>query len=335
MTMRARRDVEIFNMSFLDVISCGFGAVIILLVISLAFEPKTVELISKDLKNDISEKIKLREEITKNSQALSRDLATKKKNLEQLVARVVSLKGNWSHARRNLSAAMASADQQKKKEETLKTTQQKLTLEMKRLLNQAPPKLPSKNSTIGGIPVDSEYIIFVIDTSGSMKQAAWHLVVKKIREILKVYPRVRGIQVMNDMGTYMFPTYRGQWIPDTPGRRKAVIDRLRSWVIFSNSSPVEGIYAAVKTFYRPGRPTSVFVFGDDFNGPNINSVLKTISLINKKNAAGQSQVRIHTFGFPVYAVSKNKSKNLMRFAHLMRLLAENNSGSFVGLNSLN
>jgi hypothetical protein len=27
-------------------------------------------------------------------------------------------------------------------------------------------------------------------------------------------------------------------------------------------------------------------------------------------------------------------KNLTRFAHLMRLLAENNAGSFVGLNSL-
>ena len=33
MGKRKRRDVDIFNMSFLDVVSCGFGAIILLLVI--------------------------------------------------------------------------------------------------------------------------------------------------------------------------------------------------------------------------------------------------------------------------------------------------------------
>jgi hypothetical protein len=167
-----------------------------------------------------------------------------------------------------------------------------------------------------------------------MKQGAWPLVVRKVKEILSVYPKVKGIQVLNDMGTYMFATYAGQWIPDTPRRRAIVIDRLRTWVSFSNSSPVEGVLHAIGKFYRPDRPTSIFVLGDDFNGKSIDNVIKAVARINRKNAAGRSLVRIHTFGFPVLTLLTTRSENFIRFAHLMRILAEQNSGSFVGLNSL-
>ena len=87
-------------------------------------------------------------------------------------------------------------------------------------------------------------IILAIDTSGSMFRYAWPKVIEQFVETLTVYPKLKGIQIMNDMGAYMFSSYRGQWIPDTPGRRQAIIDRLRTWNAFSNSSPVEGIMSA-------------------------------------------------------------------------------------------
>ena len=126
---------------------------------------------------------------------------------------------------------------------------------------------PFDDTTVGGIPVDSEYVIFVIDTSGSMYNYAWDLLLDKIIETLEIYPEVKGIQVMNDMGEYMFSRYAGKWIPDTPGRRKAIIDRLRTWNAFSNSSPVEGITQAVRRFYGPDKKISIYVFGDEFTGP--------------------------------------------------------------------
>ena len=94
---------------------------------------------------------------------------------------------------------------------------QTLTEEMKRLLKQQPRRI---DSSVGGIPVDSEYIIFIIDTSGSMQRFAWAMVQKKLRETLDVYPKVKGIQIMNDMGEYMFTQYRGKWIPNSPARRR-------------------------------------------------------------------------------------------------------------------
>jgi hypothetical protein len=153
--------------------------------------------------------------------------------------------------------------------------QQDLTEEMKRLLGRSYRRRP-EDATVGGIPVDREYIIFIIDTSGSMHNYAWPLVVKKMEETLNIYPKVKGIQVMNDMGQYMFKNYARKWIPDTPGRRRIILDRLRRWTPFSNSSPVEGITHAIRTYAAPDKKISLYVFGDEFTGKSIDSVIEKI-----------------------------------------------------------
>lgn len=332
---RQRREIEVFNLSFLDVISCGFGAVILLLVVALAFEPATIQTISKDLRSQVARKETSRAQLVAESQTLNRALAEKQAALTDVAARVAALSESWDKTQKQTAASQAKAREQSRIEQQLKIVQQSLTDEMKRLLSQPDYRPPRADATIGGLPVDSEYIVFIIDTSGSMKYGAWPLVIRKIEEILSVYPKVKGLQVLSDMGTYMFPSYRGQWIPDTPERRAVILKTLKTWSVFSNSSPVEGILAAVQTFYRPDRPTSIFVFGDDFNGPNIDDVVTAVARTNKKNAAGQTQIRIHTMGFPVLPLlAQQQRENFIRFAHLMRILAEQNSGSFVGLNSL-
>ena len=40
---KGRREIEVFSLSFLDVVSCGFGAIILLLVISRFSEPTVIE----------------------------------------------------------------------------------------------------------------------------------------------------------------------------------------------------------------------------------------------------------------------------------------------------
>jgi hypothetical protein len=209
---------------------------------------------------------------------------------------------------------------------------QELTAEMKRLLKKIPRNVAKPS--VGGIPVDSEYIIFIIDTSGSMQRNAWALVQKKLAETLEVYPQVKGIQVMNDMGTYMFPQYRGKWIPDTPARRRAIISNLSVWRSFSNSSPVEGITAAINTFYAGDKKISLYVFGDEFSGPAIQPVIDQIDRINKVAADGTRRVRIHAVGFPVMLQDRFGPGNTgERFATLMRILCQKNGGTFVGLNT--
>ncbi len=203
---------------------------------------------------------------------------------------------------------------------------------MERLLANYEP--PVEDYKVGGIPVDSEYIIFIVDTSGSMQQYAWDRVQRQIRETLEVYPTVKGIQILNDEGEYMFKSYRNEWIPDTPARREAIIDGMRNWNAFSNSSPREGILEAIETFYDPNKKVSLYVYSDDFAQGSINAVVREVDRRNRLDAEGNRRVRIHAVAFPVYfEVTGGELLSAAKFAVLMRVLCQRNGGTFVALPS--
>jgi len=329
---RSRREISVFNLSFLDVISCGFGAIILLLVILKGAEPMVVEKMSVNLTGLVAKLEREIDEIRGETQVLNRELTARKRQLSKEEEKLARLNGELSAVEGQFETADLDLSAQTRIEAQLETARQQLTEEMRRLRSNAPP--PATDSIIGGVPVDSEYIIFVIDTSGSMQHFAWPLVRRKMEEILAIYPRIKGIQVMNDMGDYMFSQYAGRWIPDSPARRKSILRRLASWSPFSNSSPVEGVTSAIRRFHTSGKRISIYVFGDDFSRGSIQDVIDTVNTINRRGHRGEKLVRIHAVGFPVLFNHNGTEMNIARFAALMRRLAEDNNGSFVGLNSL-
>jgi hypothetical protein len=327
-----RRDIEIFSLSFLDVICCGFGAIILLFVLSKFAEPIIIEEVREDLQAEIARLEQELHEIRGETAVLNRELKGQKVQLSEEKKNLARLQGDLSDIRGQFAASDQHAEVQNIIEEKLARAMQELTEEVQRLLKQQPKK---SDSSVGGIPVDSEYIIFIIDTSGSMQRNAWGLVQKKLAETLRVYPKVKGIQIMNDMGVYMFSQYAGKWIPDTPGRRRAIISNLTTWRSFSNSSPVEGIRAAIKTFYAGDKKISLYVFGDEFSGNAIQPVIEEVDRINQAFGKDQRRVRIHAVGFPVLLKDKvGRGNTGERFATLMRILCYKNGGTFVGLNSI-
>ena len=329
--MKKRRDIEIFSLSFLDVICCGFGAIILLFVLSKFAEPVVIERLSADFKAQIVALEQQLHLIRGQTAIANRRLQGLQKQLADEQKRLARLQGDLFRIQGQFAASSQSAQVQNIIEGQLAQARQELTAEMQRLLKKQPLK---RRPSVGGIPVDSEYIIFIIDTSGSMQRHAWALVQKKLAETLKVYPRVKGIQVINDMGNYMFSSYRGRWIPDSPARRRAIIANLSTWRSFSNSSPVEGIEAAIRTFYAPGRKISLYVFGDEFSGGDMQSVMETVDRLNRAGADGSRRVRIHAVGFPtVMEFTDRRGNTGERFATLMRVLCQKNGGTFVGLNS--
>ena len=321
-----RRETEIFSISFLDCITCGLGSVVLLLVLSNMRAPE-IEQSEEDAKEQI---LKLQDElvdIAGQTDILNRDLKARQEQLTEEKKRIARLHGDLSDIRGKYAASKQEADVANQLEGRLASAQQSLTDEMKRLLGQGFRR--KKDDAIGGIPVDSEYIIFIIDTSGSMFNYAWPMLLVKVEETLNLYPHVKGFQVMNDEGTYMFSGYRGKWIPDTPAQRRTVIDRLRTWNAFSNSSPIEGIVEAIRTYHAKDKKISLYVFGDEFTGSSIDSVVKGVDIINREDQTGERRVRIHAIGFPVRPDAPQYTS--IRFSTLMRILCQRNGGSFVGL----
>ncbi|MEE4361451.1 MAG: hypothetical protein V2I63_07990 [Pseudomonadales bacterium] len=330
MARRGRREIADSGLSFLDVISCGFGAVILLLIITKTVEPVVLEKTTADLEGMLAKLQRELFDIRGETRDVRREVTDKRKELEDALNRIAVLEREYSATDAAYQAARGRATSLEGEAENLASARQSLTEEMERLLGR---DYQSSNDLVGGIPVDSEYIIFVIDTSGSMFNYSWNTMIEKLVETLEIYPEVKGIQVMNDMGDYMFGNYAGQWIPDTPGRRRVIIERLRSWNPFSNSSPVEGITRAISTFWAPDRKISIYVFGDEFTGDSISAVVDTVDRINRADESGQRRVRIHGVGFPVqFSRPENLQGTGIRFAALMRELARRNGGTFVGLN---
>jgi len=325
MKKERRREAQEFSMSFLDVICCGFGAIILLLMITKTAEPIVLEKSIVDLDGQVNARKDTLFEIRGQVTQLQRQQDETQDALDELLAQLAVKKDKESEILGEFTTTTELVDDTNAGLEQLAAAKQKLTEEMERLLGLG---FKRTTSTIGGIPVDSEYIIFVIDTSGSMQSNVWGLVNQKISETLAIYPKVKGVQVMNDMGEYMFPSFRDRWIPDSPQRRRSITNRLRNWAPFSNSSPVEGIEKAVTTFYAPDRKISIYVFGDDFGG-SVEEVVDTIDQINKRDANGDRLVRIHAVGFPVHM--RQLRGRAFRFAALMRELAYRNDGTFVGL----
>ena len=271
---RERRPFEVFSLSFLDVVCCGFGAIILLFVLNKMGEPAALERAKEDLSGLLA---RLEEELAVvrgETTVLNRDLRGREEQVSEERLKVARLQGDLSRVQGQFAATKELSEVQDIIAGRLRAAQQELSEEMKRLQKQQeeayrrPPDAP-----VGGIPVDSEYVVFIIDTSGSMQRFAWPAVRKKMDEVLNAYPKVRGLQIMNDEGVYMFPHYAGKWIPDTPARRQAIRERLSSWNAFSNSSPVEGIEAAIKTFWSADKKISLYVLGDEFTGDSIDEVL--------------------------------------------------------------
>ncbi len=324
--MRHRRAIEEFSVSFLDVICCGFGAIILLLMITKTVAPVLLEKSYVNLQGQVASREQALFEIRGKVTDLNRQVDDAEANLQTRLERLADLQ-------RELSIILGQFDNLSESQEEVSTqnlklaaAKQSLTDEMQRLLG-----LDFKRSSglVGGITVDSEYIIFVIDTSGSMQSVAWPQVVRKVSETLAIYPSVKGIQVMNDMGDYMFSRYAGRWLEDTPAIRNSIIQTLQNWAPFSNSSPVEGITAAINTYYDPDKRISIYVFGDDYTGNSIEEVVDAIDQVNLRDESGRRRVRIHAIGFPVYLDRPNA--RVYRFAALMRELAYRNDGTFVGL----
>lgn len=310
------RDFDIFTLSFLDIISCGFGAVVLLVLIS---------------KTDISP-ISTVEEDARG--LLERVLSTEAQN-SSLQAELIAAHDAVSSKRtllKSMETLSAKANQQQQaaqqqvatvKDDVAGLEAVQNSLQRLKQSNLSRHTADVRDDEVGGIPVDSDYVVFIVDTSGSMRDI-WGRVTKEVENIIKIHPKIKGFQILNDNGAHILSSYQGRWIPDTPQRRKSVIDLFKTWQSASNSSPIEGLEVALKTYVNPNVKVSIYIFGDDYTGSSFDPVIDALVKLNTNKITGAKLARVHGVGF----MSKYSTN---RYATLMREIARRNDGTFIAL----
>ena len=328
MPIGKRREFEVFTLSFLDCICCGFGAIILLLVLTDVGQPIVIERSEKDLKGQIDALQRQLFDLRGETDVLNREMQGRIQERDNEKLKAAILAGDLSKIRGEFKASIGEATVTNKVEQELVALYQTLTAEQQRLMKNAPKRIDTVPA-VGGIPVDSEWIIFVIDTSGSMQADNWENAQMVMKEILDIYPKVKGLQILDDEGKPLFPSTKGQWLQDTPAQRAKTLSAMVNWKAYSNSSPVEGIGAAVQGWWAADKKISVYVIGDDFTGGSIEAALSAVRKYNPVDRQGRHRIRIHAIGMPDGPNSPPFINS--RFAALMRAMCDDNEGTFVGL----
>jgi len=313
---RKKRDFDIFSLSFLDIITCGFGAVVLLVLISsnsnspmAAAEEEAIALLQQVLSV---------EKVVKN---LQKKLANERGDV---VAKELLLSSMQKMSDNSKLQQLSVKEQSKKLMEDLAGLEliQSSLSKLKRA-SISPNKEVKRDNEVGGIPVDSDYVVFIVDTSGSMKEI-WERVTRELENVIRIHPKIKGFQILNDNGAHILSGYEGRWIPDTPKRRESVINLFKTWNSASNSSPVEGLEVALRRYANPNTKLSIYIFGDEYSGPSYDPVINALVNLNTNRVTGGLLARIHAVGF-----ISNYSTG--RFATLMREVTRRNNGTFIAL----
>ncbi|KKM95911.1 hypothetical protein LCGC14_1183450 [marine sediment metagenome] len=312
---RREKGIDIFSLSFLDIISCGFGAVVMLILISKT-DVDTAPTGANDVSAMLTQLVSLQNSVTEIQQEMTQQLDSLSQLSEQkqsVAAASKSLENKLQSLNQQQAATAESIAGLGLVEERLKQA------------SLSTPQKPSnkRDANVGGIPVDSDYVVFIVDTSGSMKNI-WGTVSQELVNVLNIHPQVKGFQILNDMGQSLISGYDGKWMPDTPARRQSVIGLFKKWNAVSNSSPVEGLDVALRKYAKANITTSIYVFGDDYTGSSYDAVIASVSQKNKQLSSGRRLAKIHAIGF----VSPGTTD---RFSILMREMTKENDGTFIAL----
>ena len=215
--MRRRREFEIFSMSFLDAICCGFGAMILLFLVTRTSEPARLEQSERDLDGLIAQYEQELNEIVGETERVRRHEATTTSERRHGSPQIEDLREQLERIRAQVLAVEdpTLTEEVQNRLASAKQSLDRRDAALARRLSAADRRIQgrrhSRRQRVHHLP--DRHV-------GQHAEYQWDRVQQQLRETLEVYPTVKGIQIMNDEGEYMFKSYRDEWIPDTPTRRK-------------------------------------------------------------------------------------------------------------------
>lgn len=180
-----RREIEVFSLSFLDVICCGFGAIILMVMLLTAQVvtqragkvedlQKQLEEVTKDYEAAREKKLKLKRQSAAAAAAPDTDAA-----LKQVENQIEGLSTQLNDAQRQAQSAGTEA---KEREDAIKSlAKAKIALENAKRILESKPAAPQdagsstvefagqgRRQYLTGLKLDGDRTLILVDTSASM-----------------------------------------------------------------------------------------------------------------------------------------------------------------------
>lgn len=332
--MNRRRNTQVFSLAFLDCICCGFGAIILVFVLSIGAQDVQRMDVLENLRRILAAQMA---ELVRMDEAKAKIEAQNSEAIEQLAELRLtndSVQDLLAEMERQLQRELAG-------KEALLVDLDELEQEVAARQEEPEMVLEDVEPAPVGVTIGSNYIAFVIDTSGSMRDIAtdrlWPIVIQKISDVLDVYPIVDGILVLNSDGRNIMTDVTDAWMEDSPALREVIKRRVRVYDGDSRSNPVPGILRVLTRFYDSSDPDmhlSIYVFGDEFT-ETADRVLDELDELNPADEEGNRRVVINAIGFPtIVNRGYGLSSTNVKFANLMREMTYRHGGAFIALQDL-
>jgi hypothetical protein len=301
-------------MSFLDIMACGFGALVLILLIS-EFQESEV----KQVENNADIFLEAQEEKAKKIIKVESLDKLMSSNIEVLIStrqRLDVLKMELE--KKSLISA--------KLNDLASDTDFQISKQRLKSLSA-----PMEQKEASGIKLDSRYLVFIIDTSGSMEP--WVKIVQEIDNLIQTFPDLEGYMVMNDNGSIF---HGGDpWLNPTKTNRSASIGILRAnrAKYGSLSNPIVGLKKVIRVWGDKYKDLGVFIMGDDIldQTSRIETISQEVLKLNT-DLSGKTKVRVNAVGFLTSRANISQQQGNKNYLMLMRELTEQSGGAMVVVN---
>jgi hypothetical protein len=325
--MIKRRQIEVFSLSFLDCLCCGFGAILLLFILSIGSGKAGV-----DSEVDEAALQAMRAQLAK----LEADVANKAVLLEAHINRQQTKQERQRILSmiQTLESTLADLQQEFDSKQANFSTSQQAAAEATRILKS----FKHQDLPPIGLPADATHVAFIIDTSGSMRNQLTNQlhygVIEQITELLNNLPEVKSIQFIDTSGNYMLRDRRGFWLPDTKGLRNQALSAVLNYPTLSVSDPEPGVRKAfrdLKPILTTNDKMSLYVVGDDFRGSTQGFLIKLDQLNPRDPSTKKRPVSVSAIGFPTLTnpFQIGTPQGNTRFANIMREIAEAHDGVLI------
>lgn len=276
---KKRRDTEVFSLSFLDCICCGFGAVLLVFLLTISSKTVVDKTVVEEVKMRLNATQREREEKIKDLERITQMLAKARLELQDITTTTKSDQQKISDRKKELLLMLAQAGRMKDELERLLGEKKAMPTE-----EVAPIPIPEvdRRQYLTGVKLTGEFVVFLVRTSGSMlgdtideaasrlqdtpeqKREApkWKRTIHSLEWLLATLDPETHFQILffNEETTPIIPTRGEEWFTTKDRKTTAEVLKRLHEVVPQGGANLERAFTAVR--FLPRLPDSIVLLTD-------------------------------------------------------------------------